>query len=159
MKLLLENWRKHLLKEAQVKFSGILKLMPDPDVTAEAIRLQRQIIEQDPEMVPLPEDKLHVTLAHQSVLKPFRKILKNMELPPPPSVSLNSEIKIAVEGDKKSYFVEVNEQEELRNYINEVMTMAGGAPDPEPGRIFHISLTNRTGNPGDSIAYTWEFMK
>ena len=156
MKVLMENWRGYL-KEGQVTFAGILKIMPDPTVIAEAKQLQAQIIEQDPGMVPLPEDRLHVTIIHQSVLKPFRKLMKNIELPAPPSISIGSEIKAACEGEKKSYFVEINEQQKLKDYVNEVMTMVGGPADPEPSRVFHISLTNKTGNPHDSIAYTWEY--
>ena len=83
MKVLMENWRGYL-KEGQVTFTGILKIMPDPTVIAEAKQLQAQIIEQNPGMVPLPEDRLHVTIIHQSVLKPFRKLMKNIELPAPP---------------------------------------------------------------------------
>ena len=160
MKLLLENWREYIA-EAQVKFQGILKVVPDSDVIAQAKDMQAQILEQEPLMAPLPETKLHVTLIHQSVLKPFRKIMKNMEFPQPPNISLNPEIKMAVQGDGstavKSYFVEVNEQEELKNYVNEVMTILGADPNPEPNRVFHISLVNKTGSPSDSVAYTWEY--
>ena len=62
MKLLFENWREYLKEE--VKFSGILKLMPEPEVISQA----QSILETLPtEAIPLGDDRLHVTLAHQSL--------------------------------------------------------------------------------------------
>ena len=67
MKLILESWRRFLNEE--VKFQGILKLAPTPEVVAQAKDIMQTL---PPEAVPFPDERLHVTLAHQSVLKPFR---------------------------------------------------------------------------------------
>ena len=152
MKHLLENWRKFLNEE--VKFSGILKLMPDPEIISQAKSLIGTL---PPEAVPLGDDRLHVTLAHQSVLKPFKKQLKAMakagELPPAPPVILSNdwEERVDEELGRKSWVAWVENQDELRNYVNQIMELLGGPPDPEPERRFHISLANLTGNPGDSV--------
>ena len=152
MKILLENWREFLNEE--IKFSGILKLMPEPEVIAHA----KSLIETLPEeAVPLGDDRLHITLAHQSVLKPFRKQLKALAktggLPPAPVVVLGNkwEERVNEELGRKSWVVSVENQNELRNYVNQVMELVGGTSDPEPQRRFHISLANLTGNPGDSV--------
>jgi len=152
MKLLLENWRKYLNEE--VKFSGILKAMPEPEVIAHA----KSLIETLPEeAVPLGDDRLHITLAHQSVLKPFRKQLKALakagELPPAPPIVLGNkwEERVNEELGRKSWVVWVENQEELRSYVNQIMELVGGPSNPEPQRRFHISLANLTGNPGDSV--------
>ena len=153
MKLLFENWKRYL-KEEQVKFSGILKLMPDEGITQELRQISAQL---PPEAVPLPEDKWHVTLAHQSVLKPYRKQLKAMgkadEIPPGPPPVLLSEIEERVDDalGRKSWVVWLENQDEMKTYINQIMEMVGGSPDPEPSRRFHVSLANLTGNPGDSV--------
>jgi hypothetical protein len=42
-------------------------------------------------------------------------------------------------------------QDKMKDYVNQIMEMVGGPMDPEPGRRFHISLANLTGNPGDSV--------
>ena len=76
MKLLREYIRE-LLIEQEVKFSGILKLMPSPAIVSSVSSLLQQL---PPEAVPLPEDKFHVTLAHQSVLKPYKKQLKQQSI-------------------------------------------------------------------------------
>jgi len=152
MKLLLENWRKFLNEE--VKFSGILKLMPDPQIISQAKSLIDTL---PPEAVPLGDDRLHVTLAHQSVLKPFKKQLKAMakagELPPAPPVILSNDWEERVDEElvRKSWVAWAENQDELRNYVNQIMELVGGPADPEPERRFHISLANLTGNPGDSV--------
>jgi len=153
MKLLLENWKKYL-KEGLVKFSGILKLMPDEAIIQE---LRNISVELPSEAVPLPEDKWHVTLAHQSVLKPYKKQLKAMgkagEIPSGPQPALIHEIEERADDElgRKSWVVWLENQDEMKGYVNQIMEMVGGPMDPEPGRRFHISLANLTGNPGDSV--------
>jgi len=149
MKLLLENWRIYLTEE--VKYSGILKLKPTPEVISQAKAVMADL---PPEAVPLPDKALHVTLIHQNILKPYRKQLKGMPLPPEPEVILapGYEEKVDEALDRKSWVVQVENQEDLRNYVNEVMELLGAEADPEPERIFHITLANLTGNSADSVA-------
>ena len=153
MKLLLERWKRYL-KEDLVKFSGILKLMPDEGIIQELRQISASL---PPEAVPLPEDKWHVTLAHQSVLKPYRKQLKAMgkadEIPSGPQPTLIHEIEERADDatGRKSWVVWLENQDEMKDYVNQIMEMVGGPMDPEPGRRFHISLANLTGNPGDSV--------
>jgi len=75
------------------------------------------------------------------------------ELPPTPPVILGNEWEERVDEElgRKSWVAWVENQDELRNYVNQVMGIVGGPPDPEPDRRFHISLANLTGNPGDSV--------
>ena len=158
MSLLREYIRK-LLTEQEVKFTGILKLMPSPAIVSSVSSLLQQL---PPEAVPLPEDKFHVTLAHQSVLKPYRKQLKQLAkdgmLPPAPPIDLEGGWEMRSSGNmpnelgRKSWVVWVKNQADLKMYVQEVIQMVGGPPgDPEPSRQFHISIANLTGNPGDSV--------
>jgi len=152
MKLLLENWRKYLNEE--VKFSGILKLVLDPQIISQAKSLIETL---PPEAVPLGNDRLHVTLVHQSVLKPFKKQLKALanagELPlePPVKLGRNWEERVDEEQGRKSWVVWVENQADLVDYVNQIMKRIGGPPNPEPDRRFHVSLANLTGDPGDSV--------
>ena len=181
MKLLFENWRSYLGELATpqysmtadtlvkpvgmdpvadpptAKFTGILKLVPSTE-TLEELRLLSETLPE--EAVPLHEDQLHVTLVHQSHLKPYRSALKALskagELPVPPKAVLKKEWnekpgKGVDELGRKSWVVELVNQDVMYGYVNEVMTMIGGQPNPEPERVFHISLANLTGNPGDSV--------
>ena len=144
-----------LLTEQEVKYQGILKLMPTPAVVSSVSSLLQQL---PPEAVPLPEDKFHVTLAHQSVLKPYKKQLKQLSkdgmLPPPPAVTLESTVEERADEalDRKSWVVWVSNQDELKTYVQDVIQLVGGPlGDPEPTRRFHVSIANLTGNPGDSV--------
>jgi hypothetical protein len=137
----------------QVEFSGILKLMPDANVIASVLILSEQL---PPEARALPDEKLHVTLIHQSILKPYRKshALKTMEFPPAPLPILETSIKEQVDDaqGKRSWTVGLQNQAEMKAYVQEVMQLLGAPPgDPEPGRHFHISIANLTGKPGDSV--------
>jgi len=151
---LLREYIRRLLSEQDVKFSGILKLMPSPSIVSVVSSLLQQL---PPEAVPLPEDKFHVTLAHQSVLKLYRKQLKQLSksgmLPPPPPVILENNVEERIDEalGRKSWAVWVENQNDMRNYVNQVMSLVGGPPNPEPDRRFHISIANLTGNPGDSV--------
>ena len=148
MKLLLENWRTFLNEE--VKLQGILKLTPTPEVVAQAKDIMQTL---PPEAVPLSDERLHVTLVHQNILKPFRKQLKTMDLPEPPKAILGREWeeKVDEELGRKSWSVELVNQDDMHAYINQIMKLVGGPLDPEPDRRFHFSLANLTGNPGDSV--------
>ena len=147
MKLLLENWRKYLNEE--VTFRGILKLKPNPEIMAQAKAIMETL---PPEAIPLPDKALHITLAHQSVLKKYRPLLKKLALPPEPEVILapGYEEKVDEALGRKSWVVPAENQEDLRNYVNEVMALVKGPPDPEPSRVFHMTLANLTGESGDS---------
>jgi len=150
MKYLRQYIRELLVEE--VKFSGILKVMPDANVIASVLILADQL---PPEAVMLPEDKFHVTLIHQSILKPYRKELKSMKLPPAPIARLIPEVEERPpEGDKRSWVVWLDDdsQREMKEYVQKVMQLLG-APvgDPEPDRRFHISIANLTGSSGDSV--------
>lgn len=152
MKNLFESWRNYLIVE-QVKFSGILKLMPDPSVIRDLQQIAANLPE---EAVSLPEDKWHVTLIHQSVLKPYRKELKAMgtdQFPEPPAVIISPKVEERVDEElgRKSWIVRLENQDDMKQYVNQVMKLLKAPPDPEPDRIFHISLANLTGNPGDSV--------
>ena len=148
MKLLLENWRQYLNEE--VKFRGILKLKLNPEIMAQAKAIIKTL---PPEAMPLPDKALHITLAHQSVLKKYRPLLKKLVLPPEPEVILapGYEEKVDEALGRKSWVVRVENQEDLREYVNEVMALVKGPPDPEPAREFHITIANLTGESGDSV--------
>ena len=151
MRQILSEWRQ-FLSEAEAKYSGIIKIKPGPSSLEQIKFLQKQI--KDSNAVILPEEAIHVTAIHQSFMKPFRKQLKNMELPPAPEPVLDTKNHIIVKesGDKKSWVVNLENQDEMRNYVKQVMELLGGDNlNPEPGRVFHVSLANLTGNPHDSV--------
>ena len=153
MQVLFENWRT-FLTEASVSYSGILKLSPPSEITSELYSLEL------PEgALVLSEDKLHVTLLHQSILKPYRKEIKGMQFPDAPEPKLvrmpdgSPEIQEAQDGPKRSWVVFLDNQEEMQEYVNRVLQGLGASANPEPERRFHISVANLTGKTTDSVRY------
>tara|TARA_R110000824_G_scaffold82445_2_gene206684 strand:+ start:1452 stop:1910 length:459 start_codon:yes stop_codon:yes gene_type:complete len=151
MKKLLTEWRK-FLSEGTVKYSdkgGILKIKPSHIIISELEALQGPLPE---EAGRLSEEDLHITLIHQSILKPFHEQIKNMELPIPPPINLDDEVWERESLDKKSWAVRLVNQDEMREYVGKIMELLGSPNlDPEPERVFHISLANLTGKPQDSV--------
>jgi hypothetical protein len=147
MKSLMEGWRKFLNED--IEYQGILKLGLQPINTSDVLAMQTTL---PSDAVPLSEDDLHVTLIHQSILKPFRKQIKDIEFPTPPPVILEDEIWERQSLDKKSWAVRLSNQDEMRDYVRKVMELLGSKnTNPEPERVFHVSLANLTGNPHDSV--------
>lgn len=154
---LLREYIKGILVEQEVELSGILKIMPSPAIIA---TIESLLPELPPEAVRLPADKFHVTLAHQSILRPYRNELRHMAkggfFPAPP---VNIDPKVVERVDKstgrKSWVVWVRNQVAMGDYLNELMGMVKGPKniwkEEVPPRRFHISIANLTGNPGDSV--------
>ena len=148
MKRLLTEWRK-FLSEGIAEYSGILKVRPGHIVLSELEALQGTLPE---EALRLDKGALHLTLLHPSILKPFREQIKNMELPMVPPIILDDEVWEREVLDKKSWAVRLVNQDDMRVYVGKVMELLGSQNvNPEPERVFHISLANLTGKPEDSV--------
>ena len=166
---ILRKYVRALLMEGEVKFSGILKAMPSADIIAQAESIvatlpKETTVEWSDTPLPviaLDSDKFHVTLAHQSVLKPFKKQLKAMgkagQLPRAPQIQLDPDWQERTDPglQRRSYVAWVVNQAEVGAYLNSVMELVGGPMNvwetESPPRKFHVSLANLTGNPGDSV--------
>ena len=143
-----------------VKYSGILKLSFG-EVISEAI-LAHYNSQLPGALIDLSPNDIHVTLCHQGVLKPVAKKLKDADFSSVtvPEFELEDEVRVAEEGDKKAAFVRVMPKywDSLRGMTNAILGEYGIQPYlyvREFEREHHISLANRSGNPRDSIAFTW----
>ena len=149
MKYILTEWRRFLLAENKIENEGILKIVPDIQTVSELEALQAMLPE---EAIRLKPHDLHVTLLHQSILKPFEEQLNKLELPAPPLIILNDKVFERKSPGKKSWAVRLQNQDETRDYVKKIMELLGSTnTDPEPERRFHVSLANLTGNPLDSV--------
>lgn len=129
-----------------LEFTGILKLgLKDP---AHAIRLQGDLPE---DAVPLVEKDLHVTMIHQAILKPLKKLIKTLEdVSSPPVIELEDVIHRIERPDRVSWIVLAKNQGELQAYVDRFMERIGGDPKPEV-RVFHVTLANLSGSPFQSV--------
>ena len=152
----------------KTSFTGILKLSLDTNMISKLNFLQEQIVDENPDFKPLPNDKLHITLIHQSIFKgvnskgeklgkALSNLIKEGKLPEPTfNIELEDDIQFANQGEKQSFYVNVKNQSTIKEYVKQIMSLIGGNQDPEPQRVFHISLCNKTGSPFDSVAKVWE---
>ena len=148
MKTLIREWKVFLAEDKPV-YSGILKLNLSRIVKSELEAMQIMLPE---EATHISKEDLHVTLVHQSILKPFEDKIKEIELPTPPPVILEDDVWERTSPGKKSWAVRLSNQKEMKEYVSQVMDLLGSQNNnPEPERIFHVSIANLTGNPRDSV--------
>lgn len=131
-----------MLETEQPVFAGILKMLPSN--AGELAEIQQKIVEAHPDLVPLPINKLHITLLHQSLAKPLKKSI----LPTFEGTISFGDAYVIERGDRKSAFVVVNEQDALREYIK------GLNIEPEAQRVYHISVANKTGTTDASVGHS-----
>ena len=139
---------------SEVVFNGILKIKLSDEQTSFIEQL-----ELPPEAVRLKKKYLHVTLIHQSFLKPFKAELKNRSkdywrIFSPPRIDFVDDVEVRVDEDlgRKSWVLWLENQDEMREYVKTIMSsLTGEGFDPEPERRYHVSIANLTGNTGDSV--------
>jgi len=152
--------------------SGIVQLVPVDQ--GYLVNLQTSIVEQYPEQTSLP--KLHITILHQSFPKMVGagktrgdKKLKaaykegKQNTVPTPTVSFGDVYMATGEGEETgrvSTYVVIPESQLCKDTRDAILSAAGVIDilghvvgTPEQSRVFHVSLTNLTGNGGDSIKY------
>ena len=155
-----------MILKAKLQYSGILKLTIDPTENQIDIPTQGLILNR----------KLHITLVHQECFKAleyngkkFSKYLgkngiKNSGIEFEIDINLTS-ARIFQQNNKKSlvFFVTDQCQKELESLVQVFFKEYGlqkefnfiRANTQDKGRLFHLSYSNLTGNPGDSIAVVW----
>tara|TARA_R110000824_G_scaffold14276_4_gene60924 strand:- start:1110 stop:1559 length:450 start_codon:yes stop_codon:yes gene_type:complete len=148
MKQLMKEWRE-FLSEGEIEYSGILKVEPDPAIIAQIKKMQETLPKYGK---PIEEENLHVTLIHQSILNPFEEQLKNIELPVPPPFEIEPRVFQRKSPGKESWATRLTNQDEMKDYVRQVMELLGSQnTNPEPERVFHITIGNLTGSPFDSV--------
>ena len=152
--------------------TGIVQLVPQN--IEYLATLQRKLMDMFPDQIGVP--KLHITILHQSfpkmvgagktrgdkILKQAYKDGKHSKVPTP-TVEFGDVYMATGEGNESgrvSTYVEIRDTQACKDTRNAILSAAGvieilghvvGTPEQE--RVFHVSLTNLTGNGGDSIKY------
>ena len=110
--------------------------------------VRAQILSKNSDAVAIPDKDLHVTLAGGSGWTKLRSQFKNFDFSEPDhQIDIEVPFKVIERGGKKSWYVKMKHQQDWSDYT---MDLLQGNPDPR--RIFHISLANLTGNKMDSVA-------
>jgi hypothetical protein len=113
-------------------------------------------------MTRLPSDKLHITLTSIANFKsvPNKEEFELSDIPIP-AIKLGEarfiyrgetkDDRRYLPGGKTTYVVAVDNQDELRDYVNELYESMG-LSNPEPNRFFHATIRNNAGgDPFQSI--------
>jgi hypothetical protein len=133
-----------------VDFTGILKAS-----LSDALKQRvKELVQRLPsEARPLDEKYLHVTLMHQSLLKPHKALISAMQLPQGPEPILADEIHRIERPGKVSWIVLLTNQDEFRSFVDALLSPVAastGASFSED-RVFHVSLANLDGSPFASV--------
>ena len=128
----------------EVKVESILKVSLTGQALFAAKKMQNKI--DDPDMVPLAEKDLHITLAAGPA---WKKLRNNVKAPmPEPKFRIDfTDPQKVIKGNRTSWFAKAKQQKDIDNYVMELL---GTIPNPD--RVYHVSLANKTGKIGDSVA-------
>ena len=165
MKLLIENWKRFINENegtsnnGSLVLQGILLLHPNEQIKSQLIQLANEVKEKNADAVPLQPDKMHLTLAHQSVFKDKEIAKKLKELIASntlkiPEIKLGEVVVKIGEGDqqgRKTWAVKIENQKDFKDFVDGIKKVVGSEVSEPQERVFHFSLANLTGNPGDSI--------
>jgi len=144
---------KGLINESAGVTAGVGMLLGlDDEIKSKISSMEIPAEPNGAEMTNLPKDKLHVTLTSIRAFKPFKGNFKDFELPDtmivPKVVLGNGKFVYRPEQDKVTYVLAVKNQEELKQFVDEIYKTMG-LENPEPDRFFHITVANNAG--GDSF--------
>lgn len=137
--------------ENKLVFEAALLLKLEDSMKAKILELLKAAPEAEG-LFPLPDEKLHITLTSIKNCKANKDTLKS-SLPQAPSPEIEypaielgrTTIAERAETGKKSFVVEIANQDELKSFVDKVYA-AMGVENPEPERHFHITIANNVEN-------------
>ena len=131
-----------------IKVESVLKWTVEGSLLKKLKMIRAQILSKNSDAVAIPDKDLHVTLAAGSGWEKLRSQFKNFDFSEPDhQIDIEMPFKSIERCGKKSWYVKMKHQQDWGDYT---MDLLQGNPDP--GRIFHISLANLSGNKMDSVA-------
>ena len=131
----------------QVEAESILKYYPSPREVKYIRSVRHKLIKKNPDMKPIGDDKLHVTLAGGPGWKKISSEFKGVRFDNPDFQLEFEEPKKVESSGKISWYMKVKQQRQLKDYVTDLLQK-----DPDPKRVFHVSIANKTGKVGDSVA-------
>jgi len=131
----------------QVEAESILKYYPSPREVKFIRSIRHKLIKKNPDMKPIGDDKLHVTLAGGPGWKKISSEFKGVKFDNPDFQLEFEEPKKIESSGRISWYMKVKQQRKLKDYVTDLLQS-----DPDPKRVFHVSIANKTGKVGDSVA-------
>ena len=131
------------LKE-YLKIESVLKMTLNDSQTRQIQIFQKSITDKD--IKPLAVKDLHITLVDGNEWKRVKGEYKGKELKDV-DFNITFEKPQRIEGPegRVSYYSKITQQKQMNDYVKELVGVVNR------GRVYHVSIGNRTGRVGDSV--------
>ena len=131
------------LKE-YLKIESVLKMTLNDSQTRQIQMFQKSITDKD--IKPLAVKDLHITLVDGNEWKRVKGEYKGKELKDV-DFNITFEKPQRIEGPegRVSYYSKITQQKQMNDYVKELVGVVNR------GRVYHVSIGNRTGRVGDSV--------
>ena len=131
------------LKE-YLKIESVLKMTLNAAQVKQIQTYQKSITDKD--IKPLAVKDLHVTLLDGNEWKSIRNQYRDRELKEIDfNITLESPRRIEGENGRVSYYSKITQQKQMNEYVKGLVGVVNR------GRVYHVSIGNRTGRVGDSV--------
>ena len=131
------------LKE-YLKIESVLKMTLNAAQVKQIQTYQKSITDKD--MKPLAVKDLHVTLLDGNEWKSIRNQYRDKELKEIDfNITFESPRRIEGENGRVSYYSKITQQKQMNEYVKGLVGVVNR------GRVYHVSIGNRTGRVGDSV--------
>ena len=131
------------LKE-YLKIESVLKMTLNDSQVRQIKMYQKSITDKD--IKPLAVQDLHITLLDGNDWKSIRNEYKGKELKDVDfNITFESPRRIEGENGRVSYYSKITQQKQMNDYVKSIVGVVNR------GRVYHVSIGNRTGRVGDSV--------
>ena len=131
------------LKE-YLKIESVLKMTLNAAQTKQIQKQQKSITEKD--IKPLAPKDLHITLLSGNEWKRIRGEYKGKELKDVDfNITFEKPQRIEGSDGRVSYYSKIIQQKQMNDYVKELVGIVNR------GRVYHVSIGNKTGRIGDSV--------
>ena len=131
------------LKE-YLKIESVLKMTLNSSQVRQIKMFQKSITDED--IKPLAEKDLHITLLDGNEWKSIRNEYRGRELKEIDfNITFEKPQRIEGENGRVSYYSKITQQKQMNDYVKSIVGVVNR------GRVYHVSIGNRTGRVGDSV--------
>ena len=131
------------LKE-YLKIESVLKMTLNDSQARQIQSFQKSI--KDKDIKPLAVKDLHITLLDGNEWKSIRNEYKGKELKDVDfNITFESPQRIEGQNGRISYYSKIIQQKQMNDYVKKLVGIVN------KGRVYHVSIGNKTGRVGDSV--------
>ena len=131
------------LKE-YLKIESVLKMTLNDSQVKQIQMFQKSITDKD--IKPLAVKDMHITLVDGNEWKSIRNEYKGKELKDVDfNITFEKPQRIEGPNGRVSYYSKITQQKQMNDYVKELVGIVNR------GRVYHVSIGNKTGRVGDSV--------